>query len=743
MSELLSRIGRLQHARRYKIIASIVVTLLVVGVIGALWVAANSADAEAGRAARMSETPTGIIAQGPIGAVSGAYDTLLAQLTTGEGIATVSIGGAFVLAGLIGVIWLGLSLTYVAALAVGWAVAWPLMVLDGTRDFGLMLFGAVPLVLALLTLLSLARILLSAPTPTFAIAKNVLSEAVRMKISLVFIVILLLLLAVTPTVLTEDQALRYRVQQWLTYGLGLPFGVLALLTVFFSTASVAFEQRDKIIWQTMTKPVRPHEYLVGKWMGVMTLNLILLTVSASGVFLFTEYLRYQPAENERAYMVDLQGNPTRTGSDYLPSDDRRILENQVLAARVGVEPILYELSDESLDFYLDVAIATDDDLDNPDRPRVRQEMRAGHLENINAIVERRLESLRQQADYFEAGEAGIEAQRDKIESKVREDVAIAARSVSPGTFRVFFFDLRDQWARFERLYERGITMIEDEVQRRVKAGELDEDNSAQMQNAFLDAQLTLQREGRLPEMPQLTLRYTVDAGTNDPTAIYDLFFAINGEPYPPNPGPIEAQGLRRVGLGVATSFDFPIRLLDRPKDELDGVLELQIASPTINPRTITFAEGNIEVFYDAGGYQLNFLRTIAIMWIKLGFIAAVGIALASFLSFPVAALVTLAVLFAAEGADYLTESLQSYISKDAKGNIYWWRIPIRLISFVVAWMFETYGSLKPAEGIADGKLMQWSTLARAALWIGLWSVGMLAVGWAAFRRKELAIYSGH
>ncbi|GAB4555352.1 MAG: hypothetical protein Tsb0013_18100 [Phycisphaerales bacterium] len=742
MSELFAKLDRAQHRRGYKLGASVVVSALLIALLATLYVVANRPDAEIGRAERLAETPTGLIDLGPLGALRGGFDLLLAQLATTEGLVTVVVAGGLVLAGALAVVWLGLSLTYLAALVIGWAVAWPLMVIDATRDFGLMLFGAVPLVLVLMTLLQLARLALSGPSPTLAIAKNVLSEAVRMKISLVFIVILLLLLSVTPTVLTEDQALRYRVQQWLTYGLGLPFGVLALLTVFFSAASVAFEQRDKIIWQTMTKPVRPHQYLLGKWAGIMTLNLILLTVSATGVFLFTEYLRYQPAENERSYKTDTLGNRTGPESQYPHSEDRRILETQVLAARVAVEPVTPDATQRTAGFFADLQIATDPELDRSDRSRIISELLSARTEQIEAIVERRIETLRTQADSFVAGDEDISAQRARITREVLDELSIAQRSIPPGSYREFYFDLRDQWDRFSRVYEGGLETIDREVQRLVDAGQVEDTDTARA-NAFLEVQDGLREQGLLPEMPMLTLRYTVDAGTNDPTQIYDVFFQLNGEPWPPPERAGLPMGLRRVGLGHRTNFDFPVRMLDNPDDELDGVLIVRVGNSASNPRTMTFAKGNLEVLYDAGGYQLNFLRTIATMWMKLAFIAAVGVSLSSFLSFPVAALVTLAVLFAGEGADYLSESLETYITKDQQGNINYIRIPIRGVSLLVAWVFETYGSLKPAEDIADGKLMEWSTLGRAALWIGVWSGVMLSLGWAAFRRKELAIYSGH
>ncbi|XOV75051.1 MAG: ABC transporter permease [Phycisphaerales bacterium] len=178
-----------------------------------------------------------------------------------------------------------------------------------------------------------------------------------MKISLVFIVILLILLAFIPSVLNEEQPLRYRVQQWMQYGAGFGYMILALMTVFFCAASVAFEQRDKIIWQTATKPVPAWAYIGGKWVGVMILNAILLLVVSGGVFLFTKYLELQPAQGEVAYhrVVDqsVEGGIRNTSIMEDGRDsrtlDRRLLEDQVLVARVGREPLLEVIDDERLE----------------------------------------------------------------------------------------------------------------------------------------------------------------------------------------------------------------------------------------------------------------------------------------------------------------------------------------------------------------------------------------------------------
>ncbi len=369
IARLLARLDRTQHSRRFKIVATAVVAALAIGGFVAIWVAGNAPGADAPPPDEAAPAqPVSWIEAGPIGAIDGVLDTLLLQVTSTEG--AIAAGLAFAIATLAAcvIIWLGLALSYLALLVVGWLIAWPLMTIDATRPIGELLMGVVPLALIFLTLIQTARVGLFGSNPVIAIARNLLNEAVRMKISVVFIVLLLILMALIPNSLTEDQPLRYRVQQWLSYGLGFSYAVLALLTVFLSVATVAFEQRDKIIWQTATKPVASWQYVLGKWTGIMVLNLVLLSVAAGGVFIFTEYLRHQPAEGESAYYVDLRGRSTK-GPDRAPSTDRRILERQVLTARVAIEPEPPRPTELRVQAAVDARLA---ELENPDREDARR-----------------------------------------------------------------------------------------------------------------------------------------------------------------------------------------------------------------------------------------------------------------------------------------------------------------------------------------------------------------------------------
>jgi ABC-type transport system involved in multi-copper enzyme maturation permease subunit len=372
-------VDRVQRARLFKIIASMVVLLAVAGIYTGFAIdAAQTNDAardgfvdEAGEAVDGAAPGSTPLTGDPV------TDRLIGELLSGKsdlGGLAVGLGVAAALA--LVIIWIGLGITFFALALVAFIAQRVLIGELGMELIGRVTFGVTILSIAFIALLRGARLVLSGASPTFAIASNVLQEAVRMRLSMVFIVIVILGLSGLPMVLDEDTELRYRVQAFLQYAMAGSFWVIALLTLTFGVATVAFEQRDKVIWQTITKPVSPFRYILGKWLGVTILSGILMGVCSAGTFLFVEYLRDQPASGEtEAYVTD---------SNELVTTDRLLLETQVLAARRGVGPVVPFRRDsqefaEALEQYIlqervaDENFATD--------PRIRSRVEADLLKN--------------------------------------------------------------------------------------------------------------------------------------------------------------------------------------------------------------------------------------------------------------------------------------------------------------------------------------------------------------------------
>ncbi len=347
--ERIAKLDHLQKGNLFKIIVSAVIALVAVLLIG--YALLNNSVENQEMAELLNELPATVtnyagdeIANPQLAQIQ-QIQRLLNNAKPGT---LLAVGTGVVSLMLILVVWMGLGIVY--PLLAGLAAGTYFLLRDSPFEIvGSIAVGMIILTLSFMVLLRAAGMALSSSHPVPAIARNVLAEAVRMKISLVFIVMLFFVLAAMPMLLNDDQSLRYRVQTFLQYSSGFTFLFIALLVVFFGAATVTYEQREKVIWQTMTKPVAAWQYLLGKWLGVVTLAAILLTVSATGVFLFTEYLRNQTAVGEV--------QPYMAGDSTGITEDRLILETQVLTSRVSVRPSLpFSINDPVFESALEAQI---------------------------------------------------------------------------------------------------------------------------------------------------------------------------------------------------------------------------------------------------------------------------------------------------------------------------------------------------------------------------------------------------
>src|SRR5690606_23738088 len=79
------------------------------------------------------------------------------------------------------------------------------------------------------------------------------------------------------------------------------------------------------------------------------------------------------------------------------------------------------------------------------------------------------------------------------------------------------------------------------------------------------------------------------------------------------------------------------------------------------PATIAFVPGDgLQMLYRVGSFEANLARGMTMLWLRLGFLAMLGLAASTFLSFPVACLLCLLVYFTSAGSAYLAESLEVY-----------------------------------------------------------------------------------
>jgi hypothetical protein len=132
-----------------------------------------------------------------------------------------------------------------------------------------------------------------------AIAWLTFSEGVRMRIVLVFVVVLVFLVLRMPFALRGDETLTGRLQSFLAYSLGALGLLLSLATIFFSCATLTGEIKECSLQLVVTKPVTRFQILVGKWLGVNLLNLLIVVLCGGAIYGFARFIQSRPEQFER------------------------------------------------------------------------------------------------------------------------------------------------------------------------------------------------------------------------------------------------------------------------------------------------------------------------------------------------------------------------------------------------------------------------------------------------------------
>jgi len=164
----------------------------------------------------------------------------------------------------------------------------------------------------------------------WAVAKNTIKQALRMKIAVVFIILLVVLLPIMALSMTGDGTLKGRLQTFISYGLSLTSLLLCLLTIVVSVYSLTNDIKQRQIYTVITKPVRRFQLLLGKLLGVILLDGVLLLLFSALIYAVTVY----------------------TPKFLNPSQAEFIsLKNEFFTARAGLTPDQVDVTQEVLDSY--------------------------------------------------------------------------------------------------------------------------------------------------------------------------------------------------------------------------------------------------------------------------------------------------------------------------------------------------------------------------------------------------------
>jgi hypothetical protein len=455
----------------------------------------------------------------------------------------------------------------------------------------------------------------------FAITWLTWKAAFRFKLFLVVAVLLLASVVGLPLLIKDDGTARGFTQILLTYTLSTVSGLLGLSTVWLACGTLARDIEECQMQVVATKPIARWQIWLGKWIGIMSLNAALLSLSGVSIYGL------------------LQWRASR-----LPLEEQRVLRNEVLVARGSAKP-----------------------------PRVDKEIDAATEE----VLKERLKKTRVDR-----------ADLNEVRKQIREQVKADQQLVPPGYTRRWLIDLglAKNYLRDRPLYLR------------IKFNSANKSSSGTFGGQWAVG------------VPRKTALWTSDVMSLAPDTFHE--FAIDPNLFEEN-GTLTVQFYN--GNDIALLF---------PLDE------------------------GIEVLYREGGFGLNFIRGLGIIFCWMTLLAALGLAAASFMSFPVAAFCSMGVLTLVFASGTMANAVsQGTIAnynaeKGTQGSspadvvvIPTFRAVLKVVSLAK--------DFSPIDSLSAGRSVTWEQLGLAFVQvIGLLGGGLAVFGIFVFTRRELATAQG-
>ncbi len=461
------------------------------------------------------------------------------------------------------------------------------------------------------------RWLLNFGAGPFPVARIVLEECRRSRGLAVPVGGVMLLLAILPVALDPGSPLRYRIQSYLGYSLLAMGLLLTFATLLVACKTVSDDLRQNQAGDVFGKPLRRGVYLLGKWLGMILLDAIVVAVCGGMIYAGAAFwlARQRPMDDH----------------------DASAIHEQVLTARQQAGP-------EQPAAVHDAALA-------------------------------RLRELEEASPAWIAERGG----RDVVLKELRRQAEAAWLGIGPLQRRSYVF--------------RGL--------------------SPAVQSAGY-----------------IQVRWKIESPSAPSDQSLSIGLLVNDRPIP-----------------ITTPLNSP-QTLTLPSSCIDNQGQLTLTFVNVDPwspeatgnRSMSFSGGDgLMVLYKVGDFGPNLVRALLMLWIRLAFFAMVAVACSTFLSFPVASVLTLTIWTALIGGGLSLEHL-GLLSSDDAGADALRSIPAlkRPVEFLAS-QLAGFSQPQASSLLSDGRYIPWHDVARHAACTGvLWTGAAATLACLVLRRKEIA-----
>lgn len=584
----------------------------------------------------------------------------------------------------------------------------------------------------------------------WSITRHTVVQCIRTRSVVMFLLLLAVMLAAMPFVLTGDDTLAGRIRTFLSYSTALTATALSVLTVFFTVAAVSEDVRTRMIFSVAVKPVARWQYMLGRWLGVVMLTTLLLVTASTGIYAMAMYLR------------------TGALAEAINARDRATVETEVFTARKRVSPVSRDIDVQTIQRIRSMQETGqyNDALDDFAR-RFGEDLAEQELYNeIHKQIAQRQQSVKPMeiigwrfvgvnvagTEFHSSGRVARVRPDDRL-MQIQADGDVIGRLVFRGPVRVNgmeawvaqlnkdSFDVLFQAEEFSSYEVSSIDAgdeveltIEPTIQITYKASASSYPPDGRLRSLWIVASPSGDRnilERNDPVRQPATL--TISARVVGLAVDLDKWIALRTEQIAREEGLDEDQARSQALL------ETPPLPADAPRSVVTWMTDVrylnQLHPLTGQGTSVTILDEDISVMFRVGSFEANFVRGVLLTMIQLAYIAALGALAGSFLVFPVGCLLVFSLLPFSLFREYLTEAVKMTRS----GQLEWYIWPGRVLVHSLAGLLPDLESASAGRWLVDGMYIPWSFVGEVALWtFVVRTVFVLALACLIFRSRELA-----
>ena len=534
----------------------------------------------------------------------------------------------------------------------------------------------------------------------FAVAKQTLLQCLRMKTALGVLIMLALTLIFMPNLVSGDGTLAGQIRSLLTYGIGLTTFLLAVFTILVTVSIITEDIRNKTIILIVVKPISRWKYLLGRWLGIIVLDLVLCAITFTGVYVGVLFLR----------------NATSAGPE-----DRTTIETEIFTAREIISPRVPDFD----------AIA---------RAKINE------LKKDKVEYQRRLQSYSNEKDWRKR--SSEERLYDYYYARAKNEVEIKNTG---GQFLWVFDNIKlsnltitekcDLY--FQPSRNRFVFTADKKLLGRLKQytpiyvndmkALVTKIGPTAFEVSFKRNQIektpvkniTSDKSANITVTPVCQLRYTAQifnrSGTNEGfqgAFKYRLFWGGYDDPKDANSQSIWTRNSYDMEdgtakTGAASEFNIMPEHLGKANNTLGVVLynggvaytEAQEGASPNNSLTLKIGLNTISLMVPVESFTSNYIKAVLLIFLQLLFLAALGIFFSTFLSFPISMIACSVFLLGGIMFGSIQQSIHDIGFANEEGVL---PIMSKIAYGVISFIMPDISAMTPSDKLADGMLISWS-----------------------------------